>query len=125
MENDLLPLLQMSIHSAHLDDRAATVNNYDLACYVIRRVRGAKHNRDFQLSGSADAGNRVARLDRGLGVLDRGVGEARMEEAWRDGVDANAFSSPGRGELARQTEQPRFARGIPDVVRSVGGRLQA
>ena len=48
-----------------------------------------------------------------------------MEEAWRDGVDADALPPPGGGELARQAEQPGFARGVPDVVRSVGGRLQA
>src|SRR5260370_42683116 len=89
-----------------LNDRAATVYNYDLACYVIRSVGGQEHSHAFQLSGSADAGNRVARFDRGLGVLDRRVGKARMKEPRRNRVNANTLPAPRGGEFPRQAKQP-------------------
>src|ERR1700682_1158033 len=123
MENDL-PLLQPKVQSPHLNDGASSVHHDSLPGDVVRSVGGEKHGDAFQLSRGADTGNRVARFNRGLGQLDGSVGEARMEEAGRDGVDADPLSSPRGGELARQTEQSCFARSVPDVMRSVNGRLQ-
>src|SRR6267378_698101 len=48
-----------------------------------------------------------------------------MEKAWRDAVNANALSSPRRGEFARQAEQSGLARGVAGVVRPTGRSLQA
>src|SRR5438876_74691 len=117
MEN--LPLLQPRVRSPRLNDGAPSVHYDRLSGDVVRSVGRQEYSDSFQFTCIADAGDRVARFDRGLGVLDGSVGQPRMKEAWRDGVDANPLSSPGGGQLAGQAEQSRFARGVPDVVWSV------
>ncbi len=75
-------------------DRAATVDDDGLAGDVVRRVGGQEHRHALELAGGADAGNGAGGLDLRLGRGDGRIGQARMEEAGRDGVDANALAAP-------------------------------
>ena len=54
-----------------------------------------------------------------------GIGQARVEEAGRDGVDADALAAPRGGQLAREPHQPGLARRVAGVVRAVHRGVEA
>src|ERR1044071_7856258 len=107
------------------NNRPPAVDDYRLPRDVVRGVGGEEDGDAFEFARVADARDGAAGLDRRLGLLDDGVGEARVEEARGDGVDAYPAAPPRRGQLAREAEEPGLRRGVADVVRAVGRRLQA
>src|SRR5687768_17140043 len=92
-----------------LDNRSSSVDHDGVAGDVARRVRGEEERDALQLTGIADAPDRIAALDLRLDVLDHRIGEPRVKEARRDGVHADAARAPGRGQLTGQADQRGLA----------------
>src|SRR6266581_113130 len=79
-----------------LNDRAATVHNYDLARYVIRRVRGQEHGNAFN---SPAAPTRAI----GLRALIEGSADSMAASARRE------WKKPGAMALTRIPCRPHEA----------------
>src|SRR5215471_10652591 len=106
-------------------DGPSPVHDDDLAGDVIRRVSCKKDGDAFELARIPYAWDRTERFDAWFRERDSRIGQSRVEEAWRNRVDANALPSPRGRELAREPHQARLTRRVAGVVRTVDGSMHA
>src|SRR5688572_25302133 len=116
------------LHSAfcilHLRDGSSAIDDDRLSGDVIRRVRSEEDGHALQLASISDAWNGAGGLDMRLGVDDRRIGQPRMEEPGRDGIDPNVAAPPRRRELARQSHQAGLTRRVAGVMSAIHRGVQ-